>query len=626
MNVTLPNGRVIRNVPEGTSKEEIKKKAIQAGLADASDFPDAEEDTLLDFLDVGTGLAGALGGAAAGTAVAGPVGTVIGGVVGGAIGTFGGEVAEDVIANEEINLENAAEQAAEGALIDVAMLGLGKVVRPLSRALGISTDKIVQSFDPSSAQAFTVGSKESLQQTEQLLRSGGGGLSAIQTGRAGKIRSVGERLGNEGILSSRNAQARIAKNQKTLQSEIQRQIDGIDPSFAMSIDDVGKEIYDIVNAGRNATIKLYGNELNKIIADHGTKQVSTIRARTAMDDFEKEYLKDFGSALHEETITQLNSIRKLFEPKIMSVDSMIEAQKIINRKIMEAGDIANPRTYNSTVERELTQLSSKLGEAITGSLGKIADGKVARDYSAAQKFYKDSLGGILPEINKNIISAAKIGDYTRLGQLLIKDPSQSKVDAMMNSIDQAFKNIDKSALKGTVKTAREAKKIIRQSYVSDVFKKIVDEGDIASLANKAKALSGPTETKRLKSIMGEDYAPFKALLNAISESSEKTGNSLFSLALRSREAGLLSLGGAGGTGAFFGGATGAIAGVVAILAVPEVLGRLATNPKAVAKLLDLEKQFYKNPNLSPDFVASAITKIIEDFDENDKASLRAALD
>lgn len=620
MDVTLPNGRVIRNVPEGTSKDEIKKKAIQAGLADASDFPDAEEDTLLDFLDVGTGLAGALGGAAAGTAVAGPVGTVIGGIAGGAIGTFGGEVAEDVIANEEINLENAAEQAAEGAVIDVAMLGLGKVVRPLSRALGISTDKIVQSFDPSSLQAFKVGSKESLQQTEKLLRSGGGGLSAIQTGRASKIRSVGERLGNEGILSSRNSQARIAKNQKTLQSEIQRQIDGIDPSFAMSIDDVGKEIYDIVDAGRNATMELYGNELNKIIADHGTKRVSTIRARKAMDNFEKEYLKDFGSALHEETITQLNSIRKLFEPKIMSVDSMIEAQKIINRKIREAGDIANPRTYNSTVERELTQLSSKLGEAITGSLGKIADGKVARDYSAAQKFYNDSLGGILPDINKNIISAAKVGDYTTLGKLLIKDPSQSKVDAMMNSIDQSFKNIDKSSLKGTVKTARKAKKIIRQSYVSDVFKKIVDEGDIASLANKAKALSGPTETKRLKSIMGEDYAPFKALLNAISESSEKTGSSLFSLALRSREAGVI------GGGAIFAGTTGALAGVVAVLAVPEVLGRLATNPKAVAKLLDLEKQFYKNPNLSPDFVASAITKIIEDFDENDKASLRAALD
>ena len=39
MNVTLPNGKVIENVPEGTSKEEIKLKAIEAGLATEADFP-----------------------------------------------------------------------------------------------------------------------------------------------------------------------------------------------------------------------------------------------------------------------------------------------------------------------------------------------------------------------------------------------------------------------------------------------------------------------------------------------------------------------------------------------------------------------------------------------------------
>lgn len=40
MDVTLPNGKVIRGVPEGTSKEEIMQKAIAAGLAVAEDFPE----------------------------------------------------------------------------------------------------------------------------------------------------------------------------------------------------------------------------------------------------------------------------------------------------------------------------------------------------------------------------------------------------------------------------------------------------------------------------------------------------------------------------------------------------------------------------------------------------------
>ena len=44
MNVTLPNGKVIENVPEGTSKEEIKLKAIEAGLATEADFPTQAPD------------------------------------------------------------------------------------------------------------------------------------------------------------------------------------------------------------------------------------------------------------------------------------------------------------------------------------------------------------------------------------------------------------------------------------------------------------------------------------------------------------------------------------------------------------------------------------------------------
>lgn len=39
MDVELPNGVVIEDVPDGTSKEEIKRKAISAGLATEADFP-----------------------------------------------------------------------------------------------------------------------------------------------------------------------------------------------------------------------------------------------------------------------------------------------------------------------------------------------------------------------------------------------------------------------------------------------------------------------------------------------------------------------------------------------------------------------------------------------------------
>ncbi|RKX23092.1 MAG: hypothetical protein DRP45_10855, partial [Candidatus Zixiibacteriota bacterium] len=40
MDVTLPNGRVLKGVPEGTTKEEIQQKAISSGVANAWDFAD----------------------------------------------------------------------------------------------------------------------------------------------------------------------------------------------------------------------------------------------------------------------------------------------------------------------------------------------------------------------------------------------------------------------------------------------------------------------------------------------------------------------------------------------------------------------------------------------------------
>lgn len=43
MNVTLPNGTVIQNVPDGTTKEQVMQRAISAGLATAADFQQAAQ-------------------------------------------------------------------------------------------------------------------------------------------------------------------------------------------------------------------------------------------------------------------------------------------------------------------------------------------------------------------------------------------------------------------------------------------------------------------------------------------------------------------------------------------------------------------------------------------------------
>lgn len=46
MDVKLPNGKIIKNVPEGTTKEQVKQKAIAAGIAIESDFGMPQAQTL----------------------------------------------------------------------------------------------------------------------------------------------------------------------------------------------------------------------------------------------------------------------------------------------------------------------------------------------------------------------------------------------------------------------------------------------------------------------------------------------------------------------------------------------------------------------------------------------------
>lgn len=43
MDVRLPNGYVIKNVPEGTSQDEIRATAIRNGIASAADFGETSD-------------------------------------------------------------------------------------------------------------------------------------------------------------------------------------------------------------------------------------------------------------------------------------------------------------------------------------------------------------------------------------------------------------------------------------------------------------------------------------------------------------------------------------------------------------------------------------------------------
>lgn len=632
MEVTLPNGVVLEGLPPNADPEQIKTYAINKGLITEEEYGDFEPvtgaaydlqrvtDFITDNIDTGSSIAGAIGGAKAGS-LAGPMGAVVGGIAGGALGAFGGSLAEQDVKNKDVDVGLAVKEARDSALIDTATFGLGKVIRPLAKAIGVTPDSVLGKLVPSALEDAPVGSLASRRQTQRILAEQGGTLTASQTGQASAVRKVAESISEQGIFSGRAARKRAIENARILEERARGMVDGVDPSLAVNQSELGAGIYGAIKEGRKSSMALYDKGLAEIGEKASGKTASTKRVRNAIDDYLTENTAEgIGSTLNKTTATAVKDIRQLFDAPTLPVNSLLEAQKIVNREIKEAGTFGGPK-FNTQTEQQLTVLSNRIKGAIQESIEKVAP-DVAADYKTLNRTYGQTMESLLPKINSRVVGAAKEGDYDTLGKLLISSQSPTRINAMMNSIDTAFETMKKSGADMSdlpVKSAVEAKKMVRQSYLADFFGQIVEEGDIYKLANKAKQFSKPTEVARLKAILGDDYVPFKALLNAVAEASGKEGGSVLGLALRSREAGIL-------TGTTTGGEiAGKLGAAASVLGIPEILGRIATNKRSVNQLLALESQYRKNPNLAPEQLASAIAKIVEDLPDSDKKSLQALM-
>jgi hypothetical protein len=99
--------------------------------------------------------------------------------------------------------------------------------------------------------------------------------------------------------------------------------------------------------------------------------------------------------------------------------------------------------------------------------------------------------------------------------------------------------------------------------------------------------------------------------------------------LRSKEIGAVGtisvLGGGQAGGAVGLAAIGSVGPAVAILALPSILARIATNKRAVNSLLLLNSQVAKKPNMAPELIASGIAKVLAHLSAADIASIQQEL-
>ena len=667
--VILPNGQEI-DAPVGVSKEEIKDKAIRSGLISADAFktqeptPTVEQEDLPFYkdvynyvkanMDLPLGLAGALKGQQV-LGAFGPAGRIVGGIGGGAFGTFGGSLASDVITDkEELDFNSAVDKALMSIGFDIATLGAWRVAKPAfvaaKKALGFTPKEVAEQITAIPKQGLEAGSPESLQATQQILQEGGASLTRFQTGQASALEVFAEKLGEAGLGSGKIALENADKVNKATQAALNDITAGSVIRTGASPVELGESVLDVVTAGRMALSDAYGDGLDAIKTSVSNKKVNTTPVKNSLLRFlnqNKVVTKGTKRVLDEETgqivekqiskrVSTLDKdaqsfinsqLRGILELPTMSANHLLDVDKKLTQEMKKFGDIKSPN-YNSTASQQLGELQNLIKTAMGDVLGTV-DSKAAESYSTLKQQYSEGMQGLLPEINKNVIRNAEKGNYDALGKLLTTQTNVSKIQNMLNSVDNAYRELaktEKLPAEIPYATAKEAKKAIRQSFIKNLVPDVNSaDFDISKYADLAARFSKPADQARLKVIMGEDYGRVKQIFNVMAEASKKPEGSLGTLFLRNKEYQSLTqatqLAVTGTAGVLTTGPL-AIGTAAAVLGTPIFLAKASSNPKAVNRLLAFNKTKFKSDEAREKAALFIVSDVMDALSDEEQAEIR----
>lgn len=668
--VRLPNGQIVKNIPVGISKEELQDKLIQSGRVSADVFqtqeptPTVEQEDLPFYkdiynyvksnMDLPLGLAGALQGAKVGGRF-GPAGATIGGVAGGAFGTFGGSLASDVITDkEELDFESAVDKSLMSIGFDIATLGAWKVAKPAfvaaKKALGFTPKEIAEQITAIPKQGLEAGSPESLKATQKILEEGGGSLSRFQTGQASSLEVFAEKLGEAGLGSGKIAIGNADKVNKATQAALNDITASSVIRTGASPKELGSAVLDVITAGRMALSDAYGDGLDAIKTGVSNKKVNTSPVKNSLLRFlneNKVVTKGTKRVLDEKTgkivekqiskrVSTLDDdasgfinkqLQGILQLPTMSANHLLDVDKMLTQQMKKFGDIKSPN-YNSTASQQLGELQDRIKTGIGDVLGNV-DPKAAESYSMLKKEYSEGMGGLLPEINRNVIKNAEKGNYDVLGNLLTTQTNVSKISSMFKSVDNAYKQLTKTKeLPAEIPyaTAKEAKQAIRQSFIKNLVPDINSaDFDISKYADLAARFSKPKEQSRLKAIMGEDYGRVRQLFNVMAEASKKPEGNLGTLFLRNKEyqslTSVLQTGALGAAGVLTTGPV-AVATALAVIGTPMFMAKASFNPKAVNRLLAFNKAKFKSDDAREKAALLIVSDVMDALSDEEQAEIR----
>ena len=681
--VRLPNGTVIKNVPDNVTKEQVRQKAIETGKARPEDFgqpqPTPSEQPQVSQQEQamederrqraimpggaagrpegmpvnrpmtrgeavgGGGFVSALAGGAAGAPL-GPKGILAGTILGGMAGSYGGSLVGDKLEGKELDYAKATEESLFSLGIDVGTIGAGKIAKPVIRnhfvpmmqRLGFTPKETAEEVAAYSQfqnrrgeEGLPVGSPESIRETQGILSQGDATLTPFQTGEANRIQNFSEKIARLGLVSQYTMDRNLARQTEVIRNELDTLTTSLYPSGRFRSDELAETLYNTISQGKSALQTSYVRGLDDIAQSVSGKRVPTIPVARTLREFRERGEREFGNIYDNQTLSLVDEFtEKVNRPGAdISARDLIDFEKNLQTRINQLGDTNSP-LYNSAASSDLADLSKNLRETIVSSLDRL-DPKVANNFVNLKDEYNRGINTLLPKINKRFIDAAGKNDFKTMGNLLVSANNPSSIKAFFNSIDESFAQAKKAGSQLNFGSAREAKDAVRSTFIREQFPDIDEVGGftIEQYSNLARRLEKPSEAAKYSAVLGENYKPFKQLVNAMSEASKKPEGNLGALMVRTQEynAGrqLLNLGQASAAGGALVGSGPLAAG--GILFLPVFLAKNATNKNKVNRILAFDKRSFDSDDAMATAAYNLAIDLFDDLPEEDQKEIRRSV-
>ena len=622
--------KTILEFPEDTSPEVIREVMRQKYpmVEESVDTRSLTQKILQsEYLDVGTGISGALAGAGAGFMIAGPPGAVVGSIIGGAGGTAGGELAEDHFQGKELDYYNATKQAMISAGFDVATLGAGKFIgKPLinfvkSRfAIGMTPEEAAAEYIKKAAPGVApAGSPESIAASQAILDPRGATLTPFQA--TGEY-SMSQRIADIGLFSQDVGKRNYDQVNQAVSDSLEEAINRVTISESAP-QAVGQVVFDTIDAGRKASFEIYDQGMTRLQAEVGTTPISTLGFRQTITRFRNQAAiagkKSGVSGYDKATLRFLNGVVQDLGKmgKSMTAKDLMDYERKLMRDMAKFSDFKS-NSYNANAARDLAELSNRIRGAISRELGRI-DPKVAKEYAAIKKGYAEAIEGILPKNLETFVATAKGGDYARLGEIASRTGSIDQLQRMTTALKTSHAQIAKAGGDLPVESLAIVQDKIRAGFLRSILPQIGtgEAFDIKNYANLAERYSRPKEAARLAAVMGEKTPQVKQLFNLMSEASKQPTSNIGELMLRTKEYQALGIGAGGAMGGPL-----AQAGAAAILLTPVFLAKAAYNPSTVNKLIAFQNKKFSSQDAMMSTAAVILNDAIKAMSNEDQAEIR----